>query len=204
MATFRLEHVEDRSDGKFALSVWRAPELALSGGRVSLLSFLADDPELRVLELWADMPEGRVAYGPEREGAFFARAYRRGSGVSNPGGSFLLGESPVQARFNEDRFALVAPASAGGRISEICQRAAMEAESTTSPARAYGLETLAENGVLSGSREREEFFRGVTAAMALWRELGGVGNLGDFWAWADKPMLDALYPPGVLCQDTEA
>ncbi len=201
MTTFRLERVEDREDARVALSVWRAPELAGTAGRAAALAFLADDPRLRTVELWADAPEGRAACNADGAGAFFARAFRPGSGLSGLGGLFAFGEAPVQARFNEDRLALVSLAGAGVDLADVCERAAREALAATAPEEAYGLRSFAEDGYLRSQAAKQGLFDALQRARGLWRALGGKGNLGDFWAWAARPLPDALYPPGVLAPD---
>lgn len=199
---FKLEHVDDNVQGELSVSCWRSPELASDSGRAGLLLVLDADPAFEAVELSYEVPfGGRARFKPQEAGEFFARAFLRGSSTASMEGLFKFDGRAFAVRFREDRCAFLSEASAPVDGMAVAERANATASRMTRPRDAYGLGGYAQDGVLRGSAV-DGLFDALQECSRLWRECGGRGSLGEFYAWTDRPLADSCFPDGVLpCDD---
>lgn len=202
---FVLEHVDDNVQGGLSVSSWQSAELASERGRAGLLFVLDADPAFMTVELSCEaFYGGRAHFKPDETGDFFARAFARGISAASMEGLFRLDGRAFAVRFREDRCAFVSQASAPVDGAAVAERANATASRMTRPYDAYRLGGFARDGFLRGNAA-DGLFDAIQECMRLWRECGGKGSLGDFYAWADRPLSDASFPDGVLpCDDHDS
>lgn len=202
---FVLERVDDNVQGELAVSSWRSTELASERGRAGLLFVLDADPAFTTVELSYEAPfGGRARFKPDEAGDFFARAFARGTSTPSMEGLFQHDGRAFSVRFREDRCAFVSQAAAPVDGAAVAERANATASRMTRPHDAFRLGGFARDGALRGNAA-DGLFDAIQECMRLWRECGGKGSLGDFYAWADRPLSDASFPDGVLpCDDQDS